>query len=186
MFSSVKPRQISSLELHKYEINTRTPTVEQHLIAQAQSWPKLKSDCMFQTMFVLLSNRKYKFIPVLQEIFQGKRYKIELLPDDDDGLCIVHQLTITIITITTIIIVNITTTIIITISGCASCTSSRSRSRCRRTWANTLALPTRSKLDPTSMLKVGQPIFFTCITIEDVCIHAGFFSHLSITTLKGI
>ena len=45
-------------------------------------------------MFVLLSNRKYKFIPVLQEIFQGKRYKIELLPDDDDGLCIVHQLTI--------------------------------------------------------------------------------------------
>ena len=94
MFSSVKPRQISSLELHKYEINTRTPTVEQHLIAQAQSWPKLKSDCMFQTMFVLLSNRKYKFISVLQEIFQGKRYKIELLPDDDDGLCIVHQLTI--------------------------------------------------------------------------------------------
>ena len=135
---------------------------------------------MFQTMFVLLSNRKYKFISVLQEIFQGKRYKIELLPDDDDGLCIVHQLTTTIITITT------TTAIIITISGCASCTSSPSRSRCRRTWANTLALPTRSKLDPTSMLKVGQPIFFTCITIEDVCIHAGFFSHLSITTLKGI
>ena len=45
-------------------------------------------------MFVLLSNRKCKFISVLQEIFQGKRYKIELLPDDDDGLCIVHQLTI--------------------------------------------------------------------------------------------
>ena len=131
-------------------------------------------------MFVLLSNRKCKFISVLQEIFQGKRYKIELLPDDDDGLCIVHQLTTTIITITTIIIVNIitittTTAIIITISGCASCTSSPSRSRCRRTWANTLALPTRSKLDPTSMLKVGQPIFFTCITIEYVCTHAGFF-----------
>ena len=94
MFSSVKPGQISSLELQKYEINTRTPTVERHLIAQAQSWPKLKSDCMFQTMFVLLLNRKCKFISVLQEIFQGKRYKIELLPDDDDGLCIVHQLTI--------------------------------------------------------------------------------------------
>ena len=27
MFSSVKPGQISSLEPHKYEINTRTPTV---------------------------------------------------------------------------------------------------------------------------------------------------------------
>ena len=30
----------------------------------------------------------------LQEIFQGKRYKIELLPNDDDMTATVHQLTI--------------------------------------------------------------------------------------------
>ena len=29
-----------------------------------------------------------------QEIFQGKRYKIELLPNDDDMSATVHQLTI--------------------------------------------------------------------------------------------
>ena len=30
----------------------------------------------------------------LQEIFQGKRYKIELLPNDDDMTATVHQLTV--------------------------------------------------------------------------------------------
>ena len=33
-------------------------------------------------------------ISYLQEIFQGKRYKIELLPNDDDMSATIHQLTV--------------------------------------------------------------------------------------------
>ena len=35
-----------------------------------------------------------RFISCFQEIFQGKRYKIELLPNDDDMSATVHQLTV--------------------------------------------------------------------------------------------